>query len=128
MMKLFRSIMSSHSIGFTPEAVWRKTLRSRGYHQPKQGVRQISKRRSHSARSTLDAEREQFYRTDAANLSVEDWRRMDREDIAQITLLGDEPHLADGRWNESAAEIVEADLEDDLSHDPVLNETASRWQ
>ncbi len=44
--------------------------------------------------------RELFYAAYAAAISPENWREMDREEILRLALPGDEPPLADGRWNE----------------------------
>lgn len=49
---------------------------------------------------SIDEKRNLFYETYAATISPEDWRRMDREEILRLALPGDEPHLADGQWNE----------------------------
>jgi hypothetical protein len=40
-----------------------------------------------------------FYETYATTISSEDWRQMDREDILNLALPGDELHLKDGLWN-----------------------------
>ena len=49
---------------------------------------------------TIDEKRELFYQEYAATISPEDWRRMDRQDIINLALAGDEPHLKGGYWNE----------------------------
>ncbi len=49
---------------------------------------------------TLDEKRQLFYETYARTISPEDWRNMDREDILRLALVGDEPQLRDGFWNE----------------------------
>jgi len=48
---------------------------------------------------SIEEKRRLFYKTYAATISPEDWRRMDREDILSLALPGDEPHLRDGLWN-----------------------------
>jgi hypothetical protein len=49
---------------------------------------------------SIDEKRRLFYETYAASISPEDWRRMDREEIIRLALLGDEPQLRDGLWNQ----------------------------
>lgn len=44
-------------------------------------------------------ERRLFYEAYAAAITPEDWRQMDREDISNLALPGDEAHLKDGLWN-----------------------------
>jgi hypothetical protein len=48
---------------------------------------------------SIDEERKLFYNECAKSISAEDWRTMDKQDIIQLALVGDEPHLKDGRWN-----------------------------
>jgi hypothetical protein len=48
---------------------------------------------------SVEQKRQLFYETYAATISPEDWRRMDRQDILRLALLGDEPHLRGGMWN-----------------------------
>jgi hypothetical protein len=48
---------------------------------------------------SIDEERKLFYKECAKSISAEDWRTMDKQDIIQLALIGDEPHLKDGRWN-----------------------------
>ena len=49
---------------------------------------------------TIAQKRELFYQEYASTISPEDWRRMDRQDIINLALVGDEPHLKGGYWNE----------------------------
>ena len=48
---------------------------------------------------TIDEKRDRFYKTYAASISPEMWRQMDREEILDLALPGDERHLLRGRWN-----------------------------
>jgi hypothetical protein len=48
---------------------------------------------------TIKEKRQLFYETYAATISPQDWRTMDKQDIIRLALVGDEPHLEDGRWN-----------------------------
>lgn len=48
---------------------------------------------------SIEEKRRLFYETYAATISPEDWRRMDRQDILRLALIGDESHLKDGLWN-----------------------------
>jgi len=49
---------------------------------------------------SIEEKRQLFYETYARTISPEDWRQMDREEIIRLALLGDEPQLKDGSWNE----------------------------
>ena len=49
---------------------------------------------------TIQEKRQLFYEEYAKAISPEDWRKMDREEILCLALLGDEQQLADGQWNE----------------------------
>ena len=49
---------------------------------------------------SIAEKRRLFYESYAQSISPEDWRQMDREEILRLALAGDEPGLADGRWNE----------------------------
>ncbi|AUB43032.1 hypothetical protein COO91_09188 (plasmid) [Nostoc flagelliforme CCNUN1] len=40
-----------------------------------------------------------FYEAYTVTITPEDWRQMDREDISNLALPGDEPHLKNGLWN-----------------------------
>ncbi|AFZ61311.1 hypothetical protein Anacy_6033 (plasmid) [Anabaena cylindrica PCC 7122] len=54
----------------------------------------------HNARDCSDLNKKPlFHETYANTISSEDWRQMDREDILNLALPGDEPHLQDGLWN-----------------------------
>lgn len=48
---------------------------------------------------SITEKRRLFYETYAATISPEDWRKMDRLDILELALPGDETHLNDGQWN-----------------------------
>jgi hypothetical protein len=48
---------------------------------------------------SIEEKRRLFYEAYAATISPENWRRMDRQDILRLALVGDEPHLRDGKWN-----------------------------
>lgn len=48
---------------------------------------------------TIDEKRELFYQTYASTISPENWRDMDRQDIVNLALYGDELQLKDGLWN-----------------------------
>lgn len=50
---------------------------------------------------TIDEKRELFYQEYASTISPERWREMDRQDIINLALAGDEPQLKDGLWNDS---------------------------
>lgn len=49
---------------------------------------------------TIAEKRRLFYETYASAISPDDWRQMDRDEIIRLALLGDEPQLREGRWNE----------------------------
>lgn len=49
---------------------------------------------------SIEEKRQLFYEAYAKTIMPEDWREMDREEILRLALPGDEPHLADGLWNE----------------------------
>lgn len=49
---------------------------------------------------TIEEKRKLFYETYASSISPDDWREMDRQDIVNLALYGDEPHLRDGLWND----------------------------
>ena len=49
---------------------------------------------------TIEEKRHLFYQEYAAFISPEDWRQMDKQDIINLALVGDEPHLKGGYWNE----------------------------
>lgn len=48
---------------------------------------------------SIDEKRQLFYETYAATISPENWREMDRAEIVNLALAGDEPHLRWGFWN-----------------------------
>ena len=48
---------------------------------------------------TIDEKRELFYKAYAATISPENWREMDRREIVELALSGDEPQLEGGYWN-----------------------------
>lgn len=48
---------------------------------------------------SIEEKRRLFYEAYAATISPEDWRNMDRQDILNLALTGDEPHLLWGLWN-----------------------------
>lgn len=48
---------------------------------------------------SITEKRRLFYEAYAATISPDGWREMDREEILRLALPGDEPQLADGRWN-----------------------------
>jgi hypothetical protein len=49
---------------------------------------------------TIEEKRRLFYESYAATISPEDWRQMDREEIIRLALIGDEPQVRDGLWNQ----------------------------
>lgn len=49
---------------------------------------------------SIDQKRELFYKAYASTISPQHWREMDREDILRLALPNDEPHLAEGLWND----------------------------
>ena len=48
---------------------------------------------------SIDEKRQLFYETYASTISPENWREMDRLEIVNLALVGDEPHLRWGFWN-----------------------------
>jgi len=48
---------------------------------------------------SIDEKRQLFYETYAATISPENWREMDRAEIINLALAGDEPQLKWGFWN-----------------------------
>ena len=48
---------------------------------------------------TIDQKRQLFYQVYASTISPLDWRNMDKQDIINLALFGDEDHLKDGLWN-----------------------------
>ncbi|MDY7015215.1 MAG: hypothetical protein SVX43_16785 [Cyanobacteriota bacterium] len=48
---------------------------------------------------SIEEKRRLFYEAYAATISPDDWRNMDRQDILNLALTGDEPHLLWGLWN-----------------------------
>lgn len=48
---------------------------------------------------SIDEKRQLFYETYAATISPENWREMDRAEIVNLALAGDEPQLRWGFWN-----------------------------
>lgn len=59
---------------------------------------------------SIEEKRQLFYEAYAQAISPEHWREMDREDILRLALTGDEPHMQDGRWNQSFIEDEENDV------------------
>lgn len=55
---------------------------------------------------SIEEKRRLFYEAYAATISPEDWRNMDKEDIVKLALMGDEPHLQNGLWNESVKYLL----------------------
>lgn len=60
---------------------------------------------------SIEEKRERFYQAYAEAISPENWREMDRQDILNLALVGDEPHLRYGLWNESFHDALD-DLEE----------------
>jgi hypothetical protein len=56
---------------------------------------------------SIQEKRERFYQAYAETISPENWREMDRQDILNLALIGDEPHLLYGLWNESFRDDLE---------------------
>lgn len=48
---------------------------------------------------SIDEKRQLFYETYAVTISPENWREMDRAEIINLALAGDEPRLKWGFWN-----------------------------
>lgn len=48
---------------------------------------------------SIDEKRQLFYETYASTISPENWRGMDRAEIINLALAGDEPQLRWGFWN-----------------------------
>lgn len=48
---------------------------------------------------SIEEKRELFYATYAASISPEKWREMDRQEIIELALAGDEEHMQGGLWN-----------------------------
>ncbi|MEM8643116.1 MAG: hypothetical protein AAGG51_30515 [Cyanobacteria bacterium P01_G01_bin.54] len=48
---------------------------------------------------SLEEKRQLFYETYAASISPEQWREMDRQDILNLALAGDDPPFRWGLWN-----------------------------
>ncbi|MFB2834106.1 hypothetical protein [Floridanema evergladense] len=55
---------------------------------------------------SIEEKRRLFYEAYAASISPQDWRDMDKEDIVRLALMGDEPHLQNGLWNESVRYLL----------------------
>lgn len=51
---------------------------------------------------SIAEKRRQFYESYAKSISPEGWLYMDRAEILDLALLGDEPHMAGGLWNEGS--------------------------
>lgn len=60
---------------------------------------------------TIDEKRQLFYETYASTISPQQWLEMDREDILRLALPGDEPQIAEGKWNQSFLNDDEDDLD-----------------
>lgn len=48
---------------------------------------------------SIEEKRKLFYEAYAASISPGEWQRMDKEDILQLALPGDEDHVKNGKWN-----------------------------
>ena len=48
---------------------------------------------------SIEEKRRLFYEAYAASISPLDWYRMSRQEIVDLALAGDEPHLMGGMWN-----------------------------
>lgn len=60
---------------------------------------------------TIDEKRTLFYKTYAASISPADWRKMDREDILNLALAGDEEETSYGLWNSWDDERSQLDID-----------------
>ena len=60
---------------------------------------------------TIDEKRALFYKTYAASISPADWRKMDRQDILNLALAGDEEETKYGLWNSWDDERSELDID-----------------
>ena len=60
---------------------------------------------------TIDEKRTLFYKTYAASISPSDWRKMDRQDILNLALAGDEEETSYGLWNSWDDERSELDID-----------------
>ena len=60
---------------------------------------------------TIDEKRILFYKTYAASISPSDWRKMDRQDILNLALAGDEEQASYGLWNSWDDERAELDID-----------------
>lgn len=60
---------------------------------------------------TIDEKRTLFYKTYAASISPADWRKMDRQDILNLALAGDEEETSYGLWNSWDDERSELDID-----------------
>lgn len=60
---------------------------------------------------TIDEKRTLFYKTYAASISPADWRKMDRQDILNLALAGDEEGTSYGLWNSWDDERSELDID-----------------
>ena len=60
---------------------------------------------------TIDEKRTLFYKTYAASISPADWRKMDRQDILNLALAGDEEEASYGLWNSWDDERSELDID-----------------
>ena len=108
------SIDSLGSIRFTSEAVWRDTLQFQVHGKQKRSAKRILlfvQPQSHPARFKSDTERERFYRSYAASISAEDWKAMERAEIDQLALPGNEQHISDNCWIDGSFELLEGNSE-----------------
>lgn len=53
----------------------------------------------YNVRDCSDLNDKRLFYAYETTINPEDWRQMDREDISNLALPGDEPHLKDGLWN-----------------------------
>ena len=60
---------------------------------------------------TIDEKRTLFYKTYAASISPADWRKMDRQDILNLALAGDEEETSYGLWNSWDDERSQLDID-----------------
>lgn len=59
---------------------------------------------------TIDEKRTLFYKSYAESITPADWRNMDRREIINLALPGDEKHLRFGVWNSWNQEYAKVDI------------------